>query len=487
MSQHIPRPSLLNRAYMTAVQALLRDSRGAGLGQRLKIHQSLERLTVEESRSRQWQALAQLLQHAYDSTPFYRARFEQAGLKPRDGCTAREFASLPPLTREQIRQNFDDLWSRKYKKEDLLSAATGGTTDTPVPLLRSPDCMPQKMAVQAHFDSWAGMWPGDKIFRLWGAQQDFSPNPSWRWRFYDRQVLRNVWAPTSLLNPEAFEKYRLLLNEFRPKIIYAYPTPLELFCEFLIASGRPYAKPMSAICTAEPLLDHQRKTIEQALGCPVFQHYGTRDFGMVGAECEAHEGLHFNPAAVLVEYVPVEGAEREGLFEILVTDLLNLGMPMIRYKINDCAVLAEKPCSCGRSFPLVRKIVGRTTDNFCLPDGSIVPGVALTNRVIQVCPGLRKLQVIQRTPMDFHVRYVAGAGFARADLDTLALKLNVFFPVPLRWAFEEVSEIEREKSGKTRFCISYVNRRAGSGQVQEEGHDGQERVLEGHPVERADS
>jgi phenylacetate-coenzyme A ligase PaaK-like adenylate-forming protein len=456
MSLGSGKPNFFNRAYMATVQPLMPGSPGRGLTRRLGEYQLLERLSADENRRLQWQALSRLLQHAYDFTPFYRERFDRIGLKPSDVRSEHELAKIPPLTREEIRSHFEELWSRNYRKESLRSAATGGTTDTPVPLLRSPECLQEKMAVQAHFDTWAGMWPGDKVFRLWGAQQDFSPNPSWRWRVYDRHVLRNVWAPTSLLNPIILEKYRLLLNEFRPKIIYAYPTPLALFCEYLNDCGRPYFRPRSAICTAEPLQEEQRKVIEQALGCPVFQHYGTRDFGMVAAECETHEGMHFNPAAVFVEYIPIEGAETEGLHEILVTDLLNRGMPMIRYRINDCATLAERPCSCGRTFPLIRGIVGRTTDNFRLPSGSIVPGVALTNRVIQTCPGLKKVQVIQKTLEDFHVRFVPGEGFARADLDQLASKLRVFFPDPLHWTFEQVSEIERERSGKTRFCISLV-------------------------------
>jgi phenylacetate-CoA ligase len=177
---------------------------------------------------------------------------------------------------------------------------------------------------------------------------------------------------------------------------------------------------------------------------------------MIGAECEQHNGLHFHPAAAFVEFVPVAGAEIDDLHEVLVTDLLNFGMPLIRYRINDCTVPVAKSCACGRGFPLVKKIVGRTTDNFYLPDGSVVPGVSLTNRVIQVCPGLHKLQVIQKTVDDFHIRYVPGAGFSSADLDHLRLKLSVFFPGQIRWTFEEVSAIERERSGKTRFCISYV-------------------------------
>jgi phenylacetate-CoA ligase len=323
------------------------------------------------------------------------------------------------------------------------------------------------------------MWPGDKVFALWGAQQDLNPNPSWRWRFYDRYLMRRVWAPTSLMNPTVLESYRQLLNDFRPKVVYAYPTPLALFCEYLGDCGRPYHHPATAICTAEPLLLHQRQVIEQTLGCPVFEHYGTRDFGMVGAECEIHQGMHLNPAAVFVEFMPLQGAEEEGLHEILVTDLLNYGMPLIRYRINDCAVLAPDPCACERGFPLIKKIVGRTTDNFYLASGNVVPGVALTNRVIQVCPGLKKVQVIQNTMSDFHVRYVPGPDFSPSDLELLGSKLLVFFPDPLQWTFEEVAEIERERSGKTRFCISRVKTLA--------THDGKsesEQKCQFHPTGR---
>jgi len=144
--------------------------------------------------------------------------------------------------------------------------------------------------------------------------------------------------------------------------------------------------------------------------------------------------------------------------EILVTDLLNYGMPLIRYRINDCAIPASAPCACGRGFPLIKKIAGRTTDNFYLANGNVVPGVALTNRVIQVCPGLKKVQVIQNTLSDFHIRYVPGPGFSASDLALLGSKLRVFFPDPLQWTFEEVPEIARERSGKTRFCISHVKR-----------------------------
>ena len=449
------RPSLLNRAYMRMVDPIVSSGRRNHLPSRLKSLQRLERMSCEENRARQFDAVAKLLQHAYDSTPFYRRRFEQAGIVPADIRSFEDLARIPVLTRDDIRNNLEGLWSRHYRRDLLQQSATGGTTDTPVTLLRSHECLAQRSAIQLHLDTWAGMWPGDKVFRLWGARQDFDPSLSWRWRLYGRYVLRNVWAPTSLLNPEVLETYRELLNDFRPKIIYAYPTPLAFFCEYLQGCGRPYHRPVSAICTAEPLQDHQRTVIEQTLGCAIFEHYGSRDFGMVAAECEAHDGLHLHSAAVHVELVPLEGCEADGVCEILVTDLTNDGMPMIRYRINDCAIIAPSNCSCGRGFPCVKKVVGRTVDNFRLRNGSIVPGVTL-HRVAAMCLGLKQTQIIQNTLTDFHVRYVPGPNFSSSDLELLRSKLQGFFTDSANCTFEEVPEITRERSGKTRFCISHV-------------------------------
>jgi phenylacetate-CoA ligase len=458
--QNDERPNLrgINWLYVNAVLPLLDPAIYTQMGEQMRRCERLEWSSEAEILHRQWDSLLDLLQHAYDSVPFYRKRFDEAGVRPRDICSSSDLAKIPPLTREDLRLHQDELWSRRYQRETLLPAATGGTTDTPAPLLRSPEAIQRRMAVHLRFNSWAGMLPGDKVFYLWGAQSDFSQNPSWRWRLYDRYIMRRVWAPTSLLNQQVLETYRLKLNSFRPRIIYAYPTPLALFCEYLRDCGKPFHRPVSAICTAEPLLAQQREVIGKVLGCPVFELYGSRESGMIAGECEHHQGLHFNPFAAYVEFLPVEGVEGEGLCEMLVTDLLNQGMPLIRYKINDCALISAGTCACGRGYPRVKQITGRTGDIFILPNGDCVPGIALTNRILQVCPGLSKLQVIQDTVEEFRLRFVPGPGFSSADLELLRGNLKKFFPDQLYWKFEQVSDIVRERSGKTRFCISHVSR-----------------------------
>ena len=446
----------INLLHLHLVLPLLQRGRNQGLSRRVHNFASYEKRSLEENQQLQWERLVRLVRYAEGNTSFYRRRFEAAGFDSGYDFTQADFARVPVLTREDIKGHVEEMCSRTYNMADLTIAATGGTTDTPVKIYRDIDSLRNKTALQIQLNSWAGMFPGDKIFNVWGARQDYAQNPSWRWRLYDRGLMRNVWAPTSLLNTEVSEQYRQLLNRFKPKIIYAYPTPLAIFCEYMQQSRKPLHRPEAAICTAEAVLDDQRKIIEETLQCRVFEHYGSREFGMIAAECEAHCGLHVVTPAAYLEYLPLEDCTEPGVHELLVTDLLNYGMPLVRYRVNDCVVLEHESCPCGRGYPLIKKIIGRTGDIFVLPNGSKVPGVALTNRVLQVCPELKKVQVIQEEVARFKIRYVPGEGFERNGYQLLRNNLDKFFPQQVLWEFEEVADIEREKSGKTRFCISKV-------------------------------
>lgn len=443
---------LVNQLYMRGIFPLL-EKGGYGLAGRMKEFRQWERLGANELGKRQWARLVQVLQHAYDSSPFYKRRFDDAGFNPKKSFDQGDLQRIPLLTRDDIRVHLTEMCSRAYRSEELSLSATGGTTDTPVKFYRDRDSIPQKIALQWQLSSWAGMYPGDKVFYLWGARSDYATDPSWRWLLYDRRLLRRRWAPTSVITEQVAEQYRREINAFKPRIIYAYPTPLAMLCEFIQQSGKPLHSPVAAICTAEGLLDTQRSVIEQTLGCPIFGLYGAREFGMIGAECEQHTGIHFAAPGAYVEFIPVRDAEEQNLCEVVVTDLLNYGMPLIRYQVNDCALPGEL-CPCGRSYALAKAVLGRTGDIFQLPDGSKVPGVALTNRVLQVCPDLSKIQIIQNTIEDFTVRYVPREHAAQEGLTGLRDNLRKFFPPEVRWTFEQVTDIAREASGKTRFCIS---------------------------------
>jgi phenylacetate-CoA ligase len=353
----------------------------------------------------------------------------------------------------------DELWSRAYKKEELQVSATGGTTSVPVTFYRNPAALIEKTALQWHLNGFANYHPGDSIFYLWGAQVDYAVNPSWRWRMYERHFLRSSWAQTSRLDDNVFAEHVQRLNQIKPHIVYAYTTPLVDFCDYLARVQPKFHRPKTVICTAEILAPEQRELIENVMGCEVFMHYGSRELGMTGSECCNHR-MHTVPTALYIENIPLEDAEH-GVCEIVTTDLINRGMPFIRYKINDCVIPDKTPCNCGLGYPLMGYVIGRVGDMLIMPDGTKLPGISMSSisiRVMKDWPGISDIQFIQNELGCVTMRYVAAPSFTEEHLTWLLPRLREYFHPEIRWSFERVSEIPRERSGKTRFTICNLPR-----------------------------
>ena len=86
----------------------------------------------------------------------------------------------------------------------------------------------------------------------------------------------------------------------------------------------------------------------------------------------------------------------------------------------------------------------------------IVPGVSLTNRVIKTSSGIKQLQVVQERLEKFTINFVPDASFNDQSVPTLRGKLVDFLGAGIEFEFVKVSEIKRERSGKTRLCICRI-------------------------------
>jgi len=449
-----PRPSLRNWLYTNIVYPKLQPQTFAGLRNRVQRHAQRERLTLEQSQQQQWRDLKRILEHAYTTTEFYKQRFDRAGIHPEEIRNPADLTALPILERDELKSSVERMLSSKFPREQLRLTKTGGTSSASVPFYRDPDGEREKYALQLRFQEWAGMFPGDKVAYLWGSPWDYPQKPSWRWWIYDQHIMRNLWLPTVGMDAQLMETYRQQINRFKPKILYAYPTPLAFFCRFLKETGRPYVRPKAVICTAEELGPH-RQVIEEVFQAPVYEHYGSREFGIMAAQCE-YGAMHLSPALTYVEFLPVANAADEGLCEMIVTDLVNYGMPLIRYRIRDCVLLGNRACPCGRGFRVIDKIAGRSATLFTMPSGKVVMGLNATLYLSPACPEIKEMQIIQDTLHDFRLRYVAREPLDEAAFARLRQHLEVFFGPDLKWTFESISAIAPEKSGKTRYCVSYV-------------------------------
>ncbi len=433
--------------------------RHAGLGGRLRAIQRFERMPENLQREEHQLRLRRILQHAYDTIPFHRQRFDEVGFRPAEAQIDRPLP-FPVLGRDDLRNKGNALLSSDYQIKDLRQAGSSGTTSTPIQFYRDIESLRNKTAIQWQLNSMSGYDAGDSVLMLWGAHRDLAMNPSWKWRLYEEVLMRFIPAPSGIINNEILERFRERYEIKRPKVLYAYSTVLAAFAAHLQKHGMKH-RPETIIATAEVMNDENRRLIESVFGVPITMHYGSREVGMVASECSHHEGLHFHPWATHVEFDPIGDTPDGPAYRLLITDLLNYGQPFLRYDTGDCVTLSEHRCSCGSWYPHVRQILGRVCEGIVMADGGIIPGITLGTQMAQMGHTFRSIaqvQFVQKSIDHLHLRYAVkeDSGHKQAELDSICTAINALMSHPIRWTTEQVAEIPRERSGKIRLCVSEI-------------------------------
>jgi len=399
-----------------------------------------------------------ILEHAYENCPFYRKRFKQAGFSPSSFSSFEDILAIPLTTKEDIQNHKDDMAARNLLgTRDLWPDRTGGSTGKPLHYYRDRTRFYHLKAAAIRHDRWAGHDIGYKQAVIWGHRQDYSKRHEMKARVRNLLLDRLLILDCSNITDDKMATFVDDIRRFRPRTVLAYANSCALFAGYLLDNGIDDLHMDGVITSAEMLNPEDRTVIERAFGCKVFDRYGCREMGLLASECEAHEGLHIDAECVFVEFVRdgrwVAAGERG---DIVITDLLNFGMPFIRYRIEDVGIPTDRKCSCGRSLPLMEMVAGRSTDFLVCPDGRRVSGAALTIYLIANTPGVRQAQIVQDQPDAVRLRIAKGGEFTGKSMEFLQSKVPEFFGEGMRVDYEFVDEIPCESSGKYRFSICNV-------------------------------
>jgi phenylacetate-CoA ligase len=179
---------------------------------------------------------------------------------------------------------------------------------------------------------------------------------------------------------------------------------------------------------------------------------------LIGAECDAHEGLHLSVENLVVEVLVTEGDKvrpaRDGeMGEVHLTDLHNFGMPFIRYRNGDMAIAgSEKRCSCGRTLPRITSVEGRTADLIRDARGAAVSGITFNVLFTGLAGAARQWQVVQHKDQSVTMRVVPGETLTDAALDEMRRSLAGYLH-GLDVKIEKVDDIPATKAGKRRTVI----------------------------------
>lgn len=403
-----------------------------------------------ELRQLQFRLLRTQLIHAYRHVEFYRRKMEEEKITPLDLRSIDDLTMLPVLTKRDIKQHASELLASNIPDDQRDWNQTGGSTGTPVQFWVDLERFDARRASTDRHNEWAGFRPGDWCAVLWGSTFELGsrsiPEITWKHRILERTLTLN----TSQISDKDLDEFIALLRQFRPRYLKAYAQSATMFARHCLEKGIDDIHFDSIITSAEVLLPENQILIERVFRGKVFNRYGCRELSVIASECEHHTGLHVNADALVVEIDPLPGAA-SGSGRVLVTDLYNRSMPLIRYDIGDVAQWATgKPCPCGRSLPRLANIEGRITDFLHLPDGKLISGPSLALLVGQMSEILQA-QFVQPSPHEIRLDVVPAPGYGAHTVDELTRRLYPYFRRQVCFSVRAVPRIASEISGKYRF------------------------------------
>ena len=368
-------------------------------------------LSADERQKDDERALQSLLSHAATNVPYYRELFRAEHIDPRDIRSRADLAAIPLLTREIVRERYDDLVDPAHRGKNLKKG-TSGTTGKPLKFeySRASECWRQATKLRGY--GWAGYRPGRKTFYYWAAVSAGTPTAKIR---LDR-VLRRETYFDSMRQDEASRFQALeILRTMRPEIIVCYTQSCAQFARWIVERGLRDWDDIPVICGAEGVLEADRAMLARAFGNGIFETYGSRETMLMAAECEAHDGMHLSEENLVVELTqdgrPAPPGESG---DVVVTDLHNYGMPMIRYVNGDVARLARNDrCGCGRNLTRLERVDGRRADMMVDKDGNMVPGIVFHVLFSDARKELvKQFQAVQRESGAVVLKVVRGRDFA---------------------------------------------------------------------------
>lgn len=436
-----------------------------GVHYSLKGSRSLQILRDIEARPRssradtladQWSRLSALLADAEAHVPYYREMFQSLGITSRDIRNLDDFAALPILTKDTIRERSADLLRDDVQKESLRMSHSGGSTGVPLSFYHDRSYDEASEAGTFRNLQQCGWKPGQTIAYVWGGNDRLYAIPRWQLEWRQRLQRRYQFDPfySGAGEMDAWlEKWKRI----KPVVLFGYASTIARFAEHVQARGQRLSPLQGVFTTAERLYLPQREIIASVFGCRVYDCYGSSEVRNIAAEC-SHGRMHVNTDYVVLEVDRSQVGPGEPA-PFVVTSLRNRVMPFVRYRSEDCGQLVEGQCDCGSSFPLMDLKIARTSDSVVLPGGRVVHGEFFTH-LMYGSEGISMFQFHQTAPDSITLWIVPGPGKPErrnGSIRSAVEQIKKLDPATeIKVEVRTTEAIPLSKAGKHRFIRSDV-------------------------------
>lgn len=401
----------------------------------------------------------ELLLYAYKHVPYYHKIFDEIGLIEEDKVCRDKIKNIPILTKEIIRTEGEKLWSDEYMSRKFYKNTSGGSTGEPVTFLQDKQYFNKNFGDKILFGLLNNKYPGDKELKIWGSERDILDGTIGL-----KEKLVNFAYNRELINSFILDEEKIKfcierINKSKPKQIWTYADSIYSIAQYVNDNKLNVYSKLNIITTAGVLFDEMREEIKKAFPeSRILNQYGSREAGAIGIETEPGEGFRIFEHSVLVEVETEEGSiKEEGFGKLLVTNLTNYSMPLIRYSIGDMGTVRLWEEGDKGSFSTIEKLSGRINMHFKTRTGKIIHGEYFTHLFYEK-EWIENFKVIQHDYEDIEFRIVVKSGFERKeeDIKDMVEKAKVVMP-ECNVTITYHNELDKLASGKYQFVVSEVN------------------------------
>lgn len=395
--------------------------------------------------------LKELVKYSYENISYYNELFRSKNLHPSDINTLSDLDKIPVLTKEIVRERYQELINPNFKGS-VVKSHTSGSTGKALDFLFSKDAIKYRWAIWFRHRERFGVKPDDAYATFTGLVAvpiNQNKPPFWRENYAMKQTIFTMHhiSPAKVRHiVERLNKGGFVYYSGYPSILYSLATMIE------DANLEITAPPKIIFTGAESLLEHQRNRIGKVFKCFVTDQYGFSEGAGNASRCE-HDLYHedFEYGVLECNNGKTNGEYTTG--QIIGTGFTNLAMPFIRYQIGDTATWIEKKCACGRQSKTILKIDGRNEDFVITPEGS---KILRFDYIFKDASKVKEAQIIQYKLGEIAIRIVRREGYTVNDEINLKKEVSEKVSPSLSVTFEYVNEIEREVTGKYRAVKSYL-------------------------------
>lgn len=334
----------------------------------------MECISRDELMHLQGERLKATVRLEYDRVPMYRARMDQAGIKPEDIRTVEDLQYLPFMEKTDLRDYFPFGMLAAPQREIVRVQGSSGTTGKPIVSGYTKNDIDVWCEMMARTLTAGGVTEDDIVQVAYG----FGLFTGGLGAFQGASKIGAMVIPMSSGNTQ---RQIMMMKELGTTALCCTPSYATYLGETIREMGLEPGKDIklrAGFFGAEPWTEEMRLHIEELLGVDACDIYGLTEIAGPGVAfgCLEKQGMHINEDHVIAEIIdPATGKQlpygTPG--ELVFTTITKTGMPMLRYRTHDICTLNDEKCACGRTFARMGRITGRTDDMLIIRGVNVFP------------------------------------------------------------------------------------------------------------------